>query len=122
MNLLVSAIAGFLSGIIGSMGFGGGGVLIIYLVIFMDISQLTAQGINLIFFIPCAVLATIIYSTKKQIDFKAILPVIIGGILGAIFASLFLKNIKTEFLSKLFAIFLITMGISSFFRMKKTSK
>ena len=31
MNYVVPIIAGFLSGLIGSMGLGGGGVLIIYL-------------------------------------------------------------------------------------------
>ena len=50
MNYIVPIIAGFLSGLIGSMGFGGGGVLIIYLVIFTNTPQIVAQGINLIFF------------------------------------------------------------------------
>ena len=42
-------LAGLLSGIIGGMGLGGGAVLIIYLTVFMDIKQLSAQGINLLF-------------------------------------------------------------------------
>ena len=119
MNYIIPIIAGFLSGLIGSMGFGGGGVLIIYLVVFVNIPQLTAQGINLIFFIPCAILATIIYSIKKHIDFKKIYPVIIGGIFGALIASLFLKNLENQLLTKVFAIFLITMGIMNLFKLKK---
>ncbi len=120
MSTFIPIIAGFLSGLIGSMGFGGGGVLIIYLVIFANIPQLQAQGINLIFFVPCAVLATIIYTVKKQIEYKKILPVIIGGIIGAIVSSFLLKNINTNYLSKAFAIFLIVMGVSSILRLKKT--
>lgn len=119
MSTIISIIAGFLSGLIGSMGFGGGGVLIIYLVIFMNMSQLRAQGINLIFFVPCAVLAVIIYSVKKEIDYKKILPVIIGGIIGAVISSFLLKNINTDYLSKIFAVFLILMGITSILRLKK---
>lgn len=119
MITLISIIAGFLSGLIGSMGFGGGGVLIIYLVVFTNIPQLQAQGINLIFFVPCAVLATIIYAIKKQIDYKKILPVIIGGVIGAIISSFLLKNINTDYLSKAFAIFLIVMGVSAILRLKK---
>lgn len=121
MNI-IPVIAGFLSGLIGSMGFGGGGVLIIYLVIFSDVSQLKAQGINLIFFIPCAALATIIYSIKKQIDFKKIFPVITGGISGAFLSSFLLKNIESGLLTKVFACFLIFMGISTLFRLKYTRK
>lgn len=119
MSTLIPIIAGFLSGLIGSMGFGGGGVLIIYLVVFANIPQLQAQGINLIFFVPCAILATIIYTIKKQIEYKKILPVIIGGVIGAMGASFLLKNINTDYLSKAFALFLIVMGVSSIFRLKK---
>ena len=119
MSTVIPIIAGFLSGLIGSMGFGGGGVLIIYLVIFMNVPQLKAQGINLIFFVPCAILATVIYTIKKQIDYKKILPVIVGGIIGAIISSFLLKSINTDYLSKVFAIFLIIMGISSILRLKK---
>ncbi len=112
MNI-ISIIAGFLSGLIGSMGFGGGGVLIIYLVIFANAPQIVAQGINLIFFIPCAITATIIYFIKKQIKIKNILSVIAGGITGAIISSYFLNLIKSELLSDIFAIFLIIMGVTS---------
>lgn len=119
MSTVISIIAGFLSGLIGAMGFGGGGVLIIYLVVFMNIPQLQAQGINLVFFIPCAILATVIYTVKKQIDYKAIFPVILGGVCGAIPASFILRNIPTGYLSKIFAVFLIIMGISSILRLKK---
>ena len=113
MNYIIPIIAGFLSGLIGSMGFGGGGILIIYLVIFTNTQQITAQGINLVFFIPCATLATIIYFVKKQIDFKPILPIITGGITGVILASYFLRFIKSAWLSNVFAVFLIIMGITS---------
>ncbi len=119
MNYIIPIIAGFLSGLIGSMGFGGGGVLIIYLVIFSNIPQITAQGINLIFFIPCATLATIIYVAKKQVQFKKIYPVILGGILGAILSSFFLKNVESNLLSKVFAIFLIIMGATTLFNLKR---
>jgi uncharacterized membrane protein YfcA len=112
MNI-ISIIAGFLSGLIGSMGFGGGGVLIIYLVIFANTPQIVAQGINLIFFIPCAITATIIYFIKKQIKIKNILPVIAGGTTCAIISSYFLNLIKSELLSYIFAIFLIIMGVTS---------
>ncbi len=111
MNYIISIIAGFLSGLIGSMGFGGGGVLIIYLVIFATTPQIVAQGINLIFFIPCALLATIIYTVKKQIKFKIILPVILGGVMGAILGSNVLNYIDTKYLSMLFGGFLVLMGL-----------
>ena len=118
MNCIIPIIAGFLSGLIGSMGFGGGGILIIYLVIFTNTQQITAQGINLVFFIPCATLATIIYFIKKQINFKPILPVISGGISGALIAGLLLKNLYSDILSKIFACFLIITGLFNLYKLK----
>ena len=119
MTQVLSIIAGFFAGLISSMGFGGGGVLIIFLVVFSNTPQLMAQGINLIFFIPCALLSVVIYGAKKQINFKEIIPVILGGILGAIPASFLLNLIDTRYLSKIFAVFLIFMGIISIFKIKK---
>ncbi len=120
MNTVIKAIASFLAGLFGSMGFGGGGVLIIYLVIFSDMPQIKSQGINLAFFIPCAVISTIIYTVKKQIKYKEIFPVILGGIIGALFAGFFLKSLKADYLSIAFAAFLIITGILTFFSGKKS--
>lgn len=119
MNTLIKAIASFLAGLVGSMGFGGGGVLIIYLVIFTDMPQIKSQGINLAFFIPCAIISTIIYTVKKQIKYKDIYPVILGGCIGALFTGLFLKSLKAGYLSYIFAAFLIITGILTFFSNKK---
>lgn len=122
MSFFVPIIAGFLSGLIGSMGFGGGGVLIIYLVLFTNTPQITAQGTNLIFFIPCATLATVIYFTKKEIKIKSIIPIISGGITGSIIASNFLNFFKSEQLSHIFGVFLISIGLYSIFNQIKVGK
>lgn len=116
---IIKAVVSFLAGLIGSMGFGGGGVLIIYLVIFADMPQIKSQGINLAFFVPCAVISTVIYTVKKQIRYKEIFPVILGGCIGALFAGFLLKSLKTEYLSYIFAVFLIITGILAFFPNKK---
>lgn len=116
---IIKAVVSFLAGLIGSMGFGGGGVLIIYLVIFADMPQIKSQGINLAFFVPCAVISTVIYTVKKQIKYKEIFPVILGGCIGALFAGFLLKSLKTEYLSYIFAVFLIITGILAFFPNKK---
>lgn len=64
-------LAAFFSGLAGSLGLGGGGVLVLYLVLALGMPQLKAQGINLLFFIPCAVLSSIVYSFKSSSTGKA---------------------------------------------------
>ena len=108
-------LAGLFSGIIGGMGLGGGAVLIIYLSVFKDIEQLKAQGINLLFFIPIALVAVIIYALKKQIKWKLTIPIAIGGILGAAGGFFLTDIIGGNFTAKLFGGFLILLGINEIF-------
>lgn len=122
MNYVISVIAGFLSGILGSMGLGGGSVLIIYLVLFTNTEQLEAQGINLIFFGFCALLSVIVYSIKKQVKFKVIYPVIIGGIAGSLIANSVFKSINPDIIGKIFGCFLIVVGILQLIKARDISK
>ena len=108
-------LAGLFSGIIGGMGLGGGAVLIIYLSVFKDVEQLKAQGINLLFFIPIALVAVIIYAFKKQIKWKLTIPIAIGGILGAAGGFFLTDIIGGNFTAKLFGGFLILLGIKEIF-------
>ena len=111
MSGLWTALAGFFSGAMGAMGLGGGGVLIIYLTLFAGVEQAAAQGINLIFFIPCAVLAVLYYWKKKLIVWKTAIPCALAGLLGAAAGSYFSSWISGEWLGKLFAGLLLLMGL-----------
>ena len=121
MNIL-ALLAGLLSGIIGAMGLGGGAVLIIYLTLFTSTNQLKAQGINLLFFLPIALIAVIIYALKKEIKWKKIIPLALGGILGSILGIFLSTLIGGEFLSKLFGGGLVILGLKEIICLKKGKK
>lgn len=120
MEWIISAIAGILSGIIGAMGMGGGGVLIIYLNLFTDIPQSNAQGINLLFFLPTAVLAVLYYSKKKLIAWKIALPFAAMGIIGTIIGSFLCGKFDNGILSKMFGVLLLVMGALGLFKKDKS--
>ena len=70
METLSIILVSFLSGLTASMGLGGGMILIIYLGLFTSLSQLEAQGINLVFsfrllFFPLYFTVKISLLTKK---------------------------------------------------------
>ena len=109
-------LAGLFSGILGAMGLGGGGVLIIYLSLFTDTKQLTAQGINLLFFIPIGILALIIYSIKKQIKWKITLKYAFWGILGAGLGLFLTDFLGGKITGKIFGGLLIIIGILEIFK------
>ena len=108
-------LAGLFSGILGSMGLGGGAVLIIYLTLFTETEQLTAQGINLIFFIPIATVAVIIYAIKKQIKWKIIWKLAVSGVLGAGTGILLTDFLGGKITSKIFGVLLVILGIREIF-------
>lgn len=115
-------LSSFLSGLLGSMGLGGGTILIVYLTYFRYMAQTEAQGINLVCFIPIAILAVILYSRQRLTDAKIIWPLIIFGCIGAVAGFILLEFIPNEILGKLFGGFLILLAIREFFfgRTRKT--
>lgn len=111
--MIFDVIAGIVSGLLGAMGFGGGGILILYLTLYKNISQATAQGINLLFFIPSAILAIIIHIKNKLIDIKTALLYIGYGLVGVAIGFLFLNRLEDKTLRIIFAILLIAVGLKN---------
>ena len=118
MNI-TALLAGLLSGIIGAMGLGGGAVLIIYLSLFTETEQLKSQGINLLFFIPIALIAVIIYAIKKKIKWKLTLKISLFGIIGTLAGWYIAGFLGGEIIKKLFGGLLLFLGAKELFFKEK---
>lgn len=105
----------FLTGIFASMGLGGGMVLIVYLTVFADFSQLAAQGINLVFFIPIAIISLVLHTKNKLVEWKKAVPAVLWGTAAVIISAWLANRIEQSLLSKAFGIFLILMGLKELF-------
>ena len=108
---MIEILIGILSGIVTSMGMGGGTILILLLTIFLKLDQRSAQGFNLMFFIPTAIMSIIIYIKQKQINIRLAIIISFFGIIGAILGWWISSKIQTETLKKCFAIFLSLIAI-----------
>lgn len=108
VNILVALTAGFL----GAIGVGGGSVFIIYLTLFLNLSQLKSQGINLLFFIPCSLVGILFHIKNKLIDYKKAIPLIISGIMGVCFGMFLQHYIDETLLRKIFGIFILIIALS----------
>ena len=106
------AVVGFASGIISGMGIGGGTILIPALVMLTDMNQQALQGINLIYFIPTAVIALITHLKDGNVEKSVVKPIIMYGIIGAVAGSIIAVGMNSEILRKIFAVFLVFMGIN----------
>ena len=107
MSLLVGTLLGFLSG----LGIGGGSLLILWLTLVLDLEHAAARSVNLLFFLPAALVAC--YYRKKQgtLDIKKMLPAIGAGCLGAILGTRIGGNLDTALLKKGFGVLLLVTGI-----------
>lgn len=115
MSFILPTAVGFAAGILASMGLGGGFVLVVYLALFTQTVQKSAQGINLLFFIPITILAVILHIRNKMIDIKtALICSAIGAaaVAGGFYAAQLLDN---RWLRKVFAVFIIFAGIKDIF-------
>ena len=123
MNIFVEIIVGFLAAVLGSMGMGGGAVLLMYLSAFTQTSQLKAQGINLVFFIPIAIISVYFHLKNSLIDKKKTLFLIAFSLPAAVLGALVSGYIEQKLLRKILAVFLLFIGvreiISSFKENKK---
>ena len=111
MEYLWFVLAGIVSGVVAGMGMGGGTLLIPVLIIFFNIAQQQAQGINLLAFIPCAIVSLIIHIKNKLVNFKIGLPILFTGIIASVFASILAVNTNSKLLQIMFGVFLLVVGV-----------
>lgn len=121
MNFILASVVGFASGILASMGMGGGFVLVVYLAIFTNLVQKGAQGINLLFFIPITVLAVYMHIKNKLIDIKTAVICSVVGIPAVVAGFYLAQSIDNSWLRKGFAVFIIIAGLKDLFS-KSTDK
>ncbi len=113
---MLDIVVGFITGILSSMGFGGGTLLLIYLTVFQGINHIRAAGINLIYFIPCALISVILYLKNKTIAGKDVFIISSGAIIGAIAGAIASNYIDPTILKKIFSVFVFFIGAYQLFK------
>lgn len=114
MVILWLILIGIFSGVISGMGLGGGTIMIPALTILLHIPQTVAQGVNLIAFIPTAIVAIIIHSKNGFIQTKNILWLIIPGLVSAVVGACITNYIPRNVVRIIFGAFLIAIAVWQF--------
>ncbi len=110
MQYLYLFLSGITGGLLGGMGMGGGTLLIPILTFFCGVSQHSAQAMNLISFIPMAVVALIIHIKNGYIKFDKLLYIILPGIATCILGCYISKAMSGELLKRCFGGFLLLLS------------
>ena len=122
LDFLWFMLAGFLAGIPGGMGMGGGTVLIPILIVFLSTSQQVAQSVNLITFIPMAIVVLIFHFKNKLVKIKDLLWLILPAVAFGVGGSLLASIIEGTLLKRIFGAFLIVLSVVQFFSQKIAKK
>lgn len=117
-NPYILAGVGFAVGILSGMGVGGGSLLIILLTLLAGVPQRTAQGINLLYFLPTAAVAIFIHLRRGNIDKQAALKSSMGGVVTAVLFGILAQKIEGDTLRKIFALIIFAAGLSELFTAK----
>ena len=107
MSVLVGTVLGVLSG----LGTGGGSLLILWLTLVQQVPGQQAKAMNLLFFLPSALIACLFRWKQGNLKIKKVLPAMIAGSTVAAVFAWFGSQWDTDLLKKLFGGLLIFTGI-----------
>lgn len=113
---LLPILLGFGAGVLSAWGIGGGTILLLCMTLFLGVEQKTAQGINLLYFLPTAAASLLAQRKRGYIDRKALPRLIPFAMLAAGCAAYFAASVDITFLKPAFGIFLLAAAGSMLLR------
>jgi hypothetical protein len=112
--LLLGLIAGFLSG---SVGVGGGVVMVPLAIWFLGYDQYQAQGMSLaVLAVPVTFIAAYTYHTNgHELDWRYALVIAVAFVVGGFLGSKIAINLNQQVLKKVFGIIMLLIAIKMIF-------
>lgn len=111
LTIFLYILFGFLAGIFGGLGMGGGTLLIPLLTIFLSLDQKLCQGINLVSFLVMALFSLIIHFKNGYISMKDTSYIILSGIVFSVLGALLAGYLPSKILRIAFGVFLCLLSI-----------
>ena len=110
-STIIAIVIGTLLGFLAGLGVGGGSLLILWLGAVLGMDHQIAREINLLFFIPSALIASLFRWRQGVLNPQTVIPSVIAGCLCALIGSWLSMIIDTALLKKLLGALLIVTGI-----------
>ena len=116
---IIPFLCGLGASILSAWGVGGGTLLLLVMTLFLDVDQRTAQGINLLFFLPTAASALVCHARGGYLDKPTLKSAVPLAVAAALAGAWIATNLDVEVLRKPFGIYLLLSGISLLWPDKK---
>lgn len=112
----VALIVGCMLGVLAGLGVGGGSLLILWLSIVIGLDPNTAKVINLLFFIPSAIISSTFHWHNGKLNISLTITAAVAGCISAALFSILSKEIDVQILKKLMGALLIITGLIELFQ------
>ena len=116
--VFIGCVLGFLSG----LGVGGGSLLMLWLTQIVGTEQTQARVMNLMFFVPCALIASIFRWKQCKPDWPLTLTSVAGGLLGALAGNLLNSRLDLERMQKMLGGLFLICGIRELFYRERKAR
>jgi len=118
-EFLLPLVLGFGTGILSAWGVGGGTLLLLCMTLFLGVEQQTAQGINLLYFLPTAGMGLLQHRKNGLLDTDLLRTAIPWGLPFALLTAWLSTSLDTDLLRRPFGIFLLLAGCMTLKNTKK---
>lgn len=119
MNWFLPLLIGALTGVLSGFGIGGGTLLVLWLTLMGGFDQLRAGGVNLVYFISCALPALIGHIKNKLIEKRAVLWCALCGVPACVCAAFLAAGLEVALLRRCFGVLLLFVGWRELFPKKE---
>ena len=116
---IIPFLCGLGASVISAWGVGGGTLLLLVMTLFLGVDQRTAQGVNLLFFLPTAASALICHVRGGYLDKPTLKAAVPAAVIAALIGAWVSNNLNVEVLRKPFGVYLLLSGISLVWPKKK---
>ena len=112
-EIIILIVIGFIAGIAGgTLGLGGGIIIVPALIFILGFTQHQAQGTSLaVLLFPVGILGVLNYNKNGYVNFKFAIILIIAFVLGSYLGSIISINLPAKTLKKIFGIFLLLISL-----------
>ena len=116
---LLPFLCGLGASVISAWGVGGGTLLLLVMTRFLGVDQRTAQGINLLFFLPTAVSALVCHAKGGYLDKPTLKAAVPAAVAAALIGAWISTAVDVEILRRPFGVYLLASGVSLIWPQKK---
>lgn len=112
LGIGIGAVTGVLAAL---CGVGGGLIMVPAFVFLMALDQKSAVATSLAVIIAVSLVATAKYQAASLVKWQVVLPVMLGAMVTTWLAADWLKHLSNDWLTRIFAILIILVGIRMLF-------